>query len=207
MEVSPEQLATIEEVVNILAPNFRFAYYDTDDLKQEGRMFALEGLHKYDKTKASLKTFLIIYLRSQFLNLRRKKYYRYEPPCTCCPFFDKKKEGDLSCNAFTLRIECPKWNSWGARNDAKKSLAGTPDSTSEVEKVRDAFPLDVENKEIFNIIDKHLPLEMRGDFRRLVEGARLPKYRRTKLVEVLQEIVTEKCPDLVPFLGDPLSDE
>lgn len=203
-EPTPEELNIIEEVVNILAPSFKFAYYDTDDLKQEGRMFALSRLPKYDPERASLKTFLIRVVRNDFLNLRRKKFYRYEPPCTACPFYEKSKksEGDPSCLAFEKRGDCDKWVGWGKRNEAKKSLAGTVtfETAHDISYGRNRGdltpPLDkIENNELFNIVDFHLPLELRGDFRRLVEGARLPKYRKLKLLEVIKEIIEEEAPE------------
>ena len=39
-----EVLSIIESVVNVLAFNFKFGYFDLDDMKQQGRMYALEAL-------------------------------------------------------------------------------------------------------------------------------------------------------------------
>ena len=47
------------------------------------------------------------------------------------------------------------------------------------------------NAELFSIIDKNLPINMRSDFRKIVEGVHIPKPRRIKIEEIIQEIVEE----------------
>ena len=69
-----EVLSTIDDVVITLSSTFAFGYYDREDLQQEGRIFALEGLPRWDITKgASLKTFLYNHVKRRFINLKRNK--------------------------------------------------------------------------------------------------------------------------------------
>ena len=81
-------LEAIENVVNSLARNFRFGYFDTEDMKQEGRVYAIEGITKYNPKVGPLENFLRTHIRNRFINLRRNKLTRYQPPCVDCPFYD-----------------------------------------------------------------------------------------------------------------------
>ena len=75
--MNEEQVLTaIENVVNALARNFRFGYFDTDDMKQQGRMYALEGIPKYNPEVGPLENFLRTHIRNRFINLKRNKLTR-----------------------------------------------------------------------------------------------------------------------------------
>ena len=50
-------LKIIERIVNRLSSKFKFGYYDIDDIKQEARIEALNGLAHYDE-KRPLENFL-----------------------------------------------------------------------------------------------------------------------------------------------------
>jgi len=41
-DFSDEVLETIEKVVNNVASKYKFGYFDLDDIKQEGRVFAMK---------------------------------------------------------------------------------------------------------------------------------------------------------------------
>lgn len=167
-----EVLLAIEEVVNRLAPTFTFGYYDEDDLKQEGRILAMEALPRYDPNRGtSLKTFLHNHVKNRYINLKRDKYIRPAPK-----------------NVGADQLE-----SWLKRNSVKRSLIDTLDISDDRNE-----PSGIEtecdslfNKEMLRIIDMELPVEYRGDYRLLLEDVKLPKSRRLKVLEVLKEILHE----------------
>lgn len=169
-----EVLVAIEEVVNRLAPGFAFGYYDEDDLKQEGRIFAMEALPRYDSNRGtSLKTFLHNHVKNRYINLKRDKYLRPAPK----------------------NITQDKLDEWMKRNGSKRSLIDTLDISDDRNEPpsfeSNSFTNALQNKELLHIIDVNLPVEYRGDYRCLLEDVKLPKNRRIKLVEILKEIINE----------------
>jgi len=169
-----EVLVIIDEVVNKLAPGFAFGYYDEDDLKQEGRIFAMEALPRYDSSRGtSLRTFLYNHVRNRYINLKRNKYMRPAP---------KNMTGE--------QLE-----EWKKRNGGKRSLIDTLDISDDRNEPpsfeSDSFTGNLQNKELLRIIDVYLPVEFRGDYRCFVEDVKLPKGRRLRLLEILKEIIYE----------------
>lgn len=167
-------LNTIELVVNSLAPNFTFGYYDVDDLKQEGRISAMDALKLYDSSKgASLRTFLHNHVRNRYINLKRDKYLRPAPK-----------------NLSEEELE-----KWLKKNRVKRSIIDATDIADQQndysEYQPDSFVDNIHNAEILRIIDIHLPVEYRADYRCLVEDVKLPKKRRLKIIEILKVIVNE----------------
>lgn len=78
-------------------------------------------------------------------------------------------------------------------NEAKKSLMSTKeynefaDSRSAPDDSQSAY-----SKEIFSIIDADIPVELRKDWLMLVNGVRLPKTRKDKVVEKMQQILFDR---------------
>ena len=201
--MNEEQVLTaIENVVNALARNFRFGYFDTDDMKQQGRMYTLEGIPKYNPEVGPLENFLRTHIRNRFINLKRNKLTRYQPPCVDCPFYDPEcKVSQNKCSEFKNKEDCQKYSNWQKRNIAKKSLAQPLDISNinderEKNMRREPKVYDfVTKKELLEIIDKELPISYRRDYRRMVEGVNIPKQRKQKLIDKLKEIIKENYPD------------
>ena len=188
-----EVFAIIEQVVSSIASKFRFGSYETEDLKQEGRIFAMECLPRFDAGKgASLKTFITTHLRNQFINLQRKYHVRHQPPCTICPFYTMVlKNFPNGCTVFKEKMECDKWEAWVNRNLSKKALSEVCDDAG-IEKITNSGPLeDALSSELKEIIDKYLPANLRNDFRKVVEKHKIPKHRKIKIFTVLREILKE----------------
>jgi DNA-directed RNA polymerase specialized sigma24 family protein len=169
-----EVLVIIDEVVNRLAPGFTFGYFDEDDLKQEGRIIAMEALPRYDSSRgASLRTFLHNHVRNRYINLKRNKYMRPAP---------KNMTGQ-------------QLDDWKRRNGGKRSLIDTLDISDDRNEPptfeSDSFINGLQNKELLRIIDIHLPVEYRGDYRCFVEDVKLSKSRKIRLLEILKEIINE----------------
>ena len=166
-------MAICEEVITMLAEKFKFGHYETDDIKQESWIFVLDGLKKYDPTRGTtLKTFLVTHLRNRLISLRRDKWYRPEPK----KMSDERRE------------------KWRQRNALKKNLA-QPFSIEDMRGVRhenthtEDFVESIQRAEIFDLIDRELPVEFRRDFMFFLDDVPLPKPRRDKLIEQIREIL------------------
>ena len=55
----------------------------------------------------------------------------------------------------------------------------------------DDFVIDIENKEIVNIINRHMDISMRSDYLRMLDGVYVPKPRRIQIIEVVHQIIEE----------------
>jgi len=177
---------TIERVVNSLAPQFVFGCYDIEDIRQEGRLFAIQLLedNAFDNERGKLHSLLNTHVKNRLLNLRRDKYTRHQSPCGSCEHF----EGCVG----ELRHNCQKYQRWERRNASKRSImqgeelpygGGCDDVVDMVE--------EVTRNEIVQKIDRELPSSMRVDYRKLVEGDKLPPRRLKRLLATLHEITQE----------------
>ena len=140
-----EIVQIINRVVAALAYNFKFGYYDYEDMKQEGFVFAIEALPRYNPDIGPLENFLRSHVRNRFLNLQRDKLSRFQSPCSSCPFFDPNREvRENQCAAFEDKMECEKWGGWINRNAAKKNLAEPLDLSN----IRDEKEKNMKNKQM-----------------------------------------------------------
>lgn len=195
--MKPPKGLTEEEVLNImaktvayLAPSFRFGYFDTEDMKQEGTIFCLEALDSFrfekscqDDVGDALLTFLKTHVRWRFLNMRRKQLTRLEPPLCSC---------ELCKEDSSNRLDCKKYSNWVKRNMAKKSLM-EPFDVQEVYNSDVSFTTDIEldilSADVIEVLNHRVPSSIRGDYRRFIEGVSLPKNRREKLINEIKEII------------------
>lgn len=190
-----EVLAEIEHVTHALAAHMSFGCHDTEDMAQQGCLFALEGLEKFDPERAKLRTYLYWYVRSRFINMRRKQLSRLTPPCNECPFYDPENVHGLGsgCAEFKNKQDCSKYVGWERRNASKKSLMGSFDAKEVRNEHTNSLPAyqhsDVEIQELVSKIDSELPVDLRSDFCRLRDGVSVPKHRRVKVEEAVREIV------------------
>jgi len=186
-----EVLDCIQRAVNSLVSNFCFGYFDTDDLKQEGFIFACEALPRFDPDnpkKCGLTNFLRVHVRNKFLNLRRDKLHRNSPPCLSCLFTNLRAE----CVEFEDKSECPKWEGWNTRNQAKRSLVESCD----ISKITHVVPVEesdvctrLSRAELCQRVSEQIPLALRADYCRLLEGARLSKPKREAVITAVRELL------------------
>ena len=193
-----EVLNVIESVVNILAYNFKFGYFDLDDMKQQGRMYALEALPRFKPQIGNLHNFLRSHVRNRFLNLQRDKLSRHQPPCSACPFYDPQCEQSTNkCSAFADKMECDKYSGWEQRNGAKKSLVEPLDISTIRDEKEDNMrnntdiPSIVIRAELMNMIDQNLPVALRSDFKKMMEEVSIGKQRREKVLEAIRIILED----------------
>lgn len=167
-------LQIINDVARNLAPNFTFGYYEVGDIEQEACMLAMDALPKYDSNKgAALKTFLYNHVRNRLITLKRDRYARPVP---------KDLDED-------------KVESWLRKNSSKRNLVdtiGIDDAFTAEESDATDFVEDIQKKEVLKIIDANLPVEYRGDYRCLMEGVKIPKHRKAKVLAILRKIIHEQ---------------
>lgn len=186
---------TITKVLQYLSPNYSFGYYDEDDMAQEGFIFAMEAMPRFDQSKnVSLQTFISRHVRNRFLNMLRNKLFRYTPPCLECEKFDVIKG---VCVEHDSRCFCERWNKWESRNDAKRSLMEFSDGhTAEEETFENDMHVIVDGKELLEYVSERISLCDRADFIRFIEGAKLKKSRRVDIADKIREIVRERTEDM-----------
>lgn len=195
--LTDEEMFTIEEVVNRLAPSFKFGYYDVEDIKQEAMIIAFKSLKKYDKSRP-LKNFLYIHLRHRLKNLIRDKYSRHETPCQKCEFYDKNLQGSKNqCLAFENKMDCNKWKLYTIRNQSKENIIQPMDinSVSDTEKnIYNEPDIDweIEKRDALNKLDMEIPQELRSDYLKMKSGINISKTKREKLMSVMAEILNGK---------------
>jgi DNA-directed RNA polymerase specialized sigma24 family protein len=191
-------LEIINRVVSKMAAAFTFGHYDIEDIKQEGTIFALQALEgeKYDGERP-LENFLYCHVRNRYINLKRKKYSRHEPPCCVCPFYDEmRKKSQNQCAAFEEKMDCSKWALFIKLNTAKRNIS-EPIDLDEVDdehedNMREAdFAGSLEGKELMERIDRNLDIGLRSDYLKLLAGVKLPKRKREELRAAISEILRE----------------
>lgn len=164
-----QAIQTINEVASSLSPRYVFGYFDVDDIEQHVRMELLKIIHKYDSTKgASLKTFLYNHARNRLLTLRRDKYMRTAPK-----------------NLSNEQLE-----EWNKKHSVKRNLIDAISGDLDEQPLTSIYE-EFDLKEMRKTIDRLLPVELRGDYQRLLDGVRLPKHRKVKVLNSLKEILHE----------------
>jgi RNA polymerase sigma factor (sigma-70 family) len=179
-----ELMRIIDRAVIHLAHSYKFGCFEIEDMMQEGRMEALKAIPKYDDSKnCSLEHFIRVHVRNRFKNLKRKHMERLEPPCTYC-------ECETECPE-----NCSKRNAWLERNTAKRALMESFDSDDvRTQENLAEFPPPTENlmiNELQLLMDTHLPFPLRADYRRYLEGVRLPKQRREIIEQEIHRIAQQ----------------
>lgn len=168
---------TIEIVVNRLSSRYIFGSYLLEDIKQQGRLFALEAVPRWDGVRP-LENFLYRHVKNRLGNLKRDKFRRNDPPCHEC--FEAV---DVSTCHGGSGV-CRRHADYEKRNEAKACLARL--ATAEPEsppRGKEMEPSEVAClRESLSLIEEKLPIELRGDYLRMRAGAKLPRARR-ELVE------------------------
>ena len=180
-----EVIDIIDGIANRLCYKFKFGYHCPDDMKQQARLFAWEGLEKYDG-KRPLENFLWTHVRNRLSNFKRNNYSRLEKPCDTCEFFIKKK-----CTAFEDQEECNLYKGWLDRNNAKKNLMHSV-SVEYDQKDKDIPSLStLFAKEVLDLLDEELHVRFREDWIRFINNLKLSKNRKDRLLEEIGKTLEE----------------
>ncbi len=186
-----EVLRIINYVMGDLARDFAFGHYDRADMKQEGFIFALEALPKFNvnsETNTPLDTFLRIHIRNRFINMVRDKFYRSTPPCRAC-----RNNETAGCTEFDSPEECPKYLRWKKRNHIKRNIAepigDAPELTADIFDNHVDASEHMERTDLLDFISEHLPLRFRADYRRLLDGAPIKQARYNTLIAEIKGLL------------------
>jgi DNA-directed RNA polymerase specialized sigma24 family protein len=108
-------VADVEQVLAVLAPQFAFASFTPDDMRQEGWIFALDLLERgqYDPSRKPLHGYLYRHIRNRFINLKRDRFVRADPPCQQC------HDG---CPCGADGNECRRYAKWRVHQERRKNL-------------------------------------------------------------------------------------
>lgn len=182
-----EVLAIINKVTSSLARKYKFGYHELEDMKQQGIIIAIEGLERYDGVRP-LENFLWVHVHNRLYNFKRNNFGRPDKPCLNCPLQAYKNN---MCTLYKNEMECEIYEKWYQKNDIKRALMSSRDSE---DTFAETSPIEDElfKKEIFNIIDKQIPINMREDWIRFCNKLKLSKIRRTALIEQILLILKEK---------------
>jgi len=154
-------------------------------MKQEAFVFALKGMEKFDG-KRPLENFLWVHVRNRLYNFKRNNYARPDKPCDNCPF---DAYVNYECTKFDNMMECELFAKWEKRNQTKKNLMSTKMQDDPAEQEL-SLEDDILSRELYQLIDTHLPLMLREDWIRFTNKLKLPKQKREALLEVIKEILT-----------------
>lgn len=183
-----EVLALIEKISKRLAYKFIFPPYEYGDVVQEGIILGIEGLEKYSDTYP-LENFLWVHIRRRLCTFKRNNYVRLNKPCLNCPFKAYIKQGDI-CTKFKEKEECELYVAWDAVIQRKKNI-NSPISMEYENYQESDCTSDLSNKEILELIDKNISLEMRPLWLKLKGSVKLT---RTEMAQIRNdiEIILEK---------------
>lgn len=176
-----EVLEALEKAVRILAPSFVFGCYDLEDIKQQARLFGLQGLSKYDPSRP-LGGFLYSHIRNRLINFRRDKLRRNDPPCAACHASGGCADG----------TPCGRYAAWLGRQNAKAGVMCPLDISRVPEDrfQRECSPdQTMEATELADRIDAELPVALRADYLRMRDGVPVPHSRRQAVMEAIRGII------------------
>lgn len=195
----------IDKVVTQLSKQFKFGYYDVDDLKQEGIILALDVINdgRYDEDRP-LENFLRVYIKSRFINLKRNKYFRTAMPCHTCPLYDEFCKKSLNqCLGYSDKLECDKYAVWHKLNHTKKNLIDCINITDVNDEHENNMKENtyIEEKlattQLKEYIDEHLPAEMRADYLKMITNYDVKPSQQAKLTKQRQELIRHTVQELI----------
>ena len=180
-----EVIDIINTVADRLCYKFKFGYHSAEDMKQQARLFAWQGMEKYDG-KRPLENFLWTHVRNRLYNFKRNNYSRLEKPCDTCEFFKNKR-----CMAFDDQMECTLYKGWSDRNNAKKSLMHSVSVDFDQKEEDNTILSTIQTKEILQLLDCELHVSFREDWIRFTNNLKLSKIKRDKLLEEIHRVLQE----------------
>ena len=184
-------LQTIDNIANRLASKFKFGYHEIEDMKQQARLFAWEGLKNYDGVRP-LENFLWTHVRNRLYNFKRNNFGRPDKPCDTCPFFDRNffNAKGYGCKAYDNHEECDLYIGWTSRNTAKRNIMNTTKLDLDIQD-QNSVESTMDREYVFNLVDSSLPVQYREDWIRLINNLKLPKARKEIIVKIVLDILKE----------------
>lgn len=179
-----EVITVIDNVANRLARRFKFGYHSIEDMAQQARLFAWEGLVDYNG-KHPLENYLWIHVRNRLCNFKRDNYMRFDGPCETCRKRNRCDEPD----------KCKTHIAWHEKQIAKINVE-QPLRIDVIDDEGEQHMFDNINvfndiliDEVMDIVDREIPINMRADLIKLRRGLKVSKHRKAKLQWILQTIL------------------
>lgn len=173
-------LKIIEKICNRLASKYKFGIYDSDDIKQEAFIIALNALEDYSDS-ITIEAFLSVRIKSRLKDLFRDRFSRFSFACNNCSTFSAE------CNSCLKR----KHTELTKRNILQPIDISTMDPTNESSILVSDISYENDLAEIVLLINKNLPVDMREDYLKIKDGAYVEKGRRNQIEAVIREIVKD----------------
>jgi hypothetical protein len=178
-----EFLQILDNIANRLAAKFKFGYHEIEDLKQQAKVFALEGVSRYNPETGPLENFLWTHVRNRLFNFKRDNYFRPNSPCDAC-----------DCETCDPE-ECSTYKNWVSSTTTRCNLMRPipiynvdMDDEQNMYYHKDVLR-DIDRKVVFKLLDKHIPLDLRRDYLRWKHGLAVSKPRRILIQQVAQQIL------------------
>lgn len=152
-------VSTIMRVSSRLANKYTFPNYDADDIVQEAFIIGMEAMNRYDGVRP-LENFLSIHIKNRLKNFKRDNYYRP----------DQGKAQEI-------------------QNGKKKLLDASSIDSIKYLVVNSECSDNLEEREVYEYIDLHLPANMRSDFLRFKNDQPLTKTKKANLLSELRSIL------------------
>lgn len=178
-----EVLAAIKKTGDLLAKKFSFGQYEPDDVRSLIAVYTYEALAggRYDPSRP-IGPFVFTNARNRLLNLHRDERRRSDPPCARCSAGDPCGPDGQVCKVYER---------WDARQRAKESI-GRPLPIELVSDRREPrtngeSPVEAqaEARDLEEVIDSHIPVELRQDYLMMRAGQTLPRVRRERVQEAV----------------------
>jgi len=188
-----EVVQIIDKIAKRLAARFKFGYHEVKDIEQQARLLALEGMQKYDGVRP-LENYLWVHVRNRLFNFKRDNYFRPYGPCEKC---DKYNKSNNLCDDYQELCECELYQQWQIKNMAKLNLI-YPIEFSCVDDYNEGNMHDtiltedcVLNNELKIILDKHIPIEYRHHYLRLLYGYSVQQQYKLIVIALIRDIIDE----------------
>lgn len=195
-----EVLEIIDRVIERFYRKFIFSYFDAEDIKQEARILAIDGLERYDGVRP-LEHFMSVHIRNRLCNFKRNNFIRIDKPCLKCPFNAYIKL-ENKCTKFATFDECHLYKKWADKNESRKNIISPIGLTCTIDDNEETLhsninPSDqLSHLEIINIIEEKISIENREDWLKLRNGVKISRTQRDKVLEELQIILQENNIDV-----------
>lgn len=173
-------LASIDRIVDVLAPKYKFGYFTLDDIKQEGRLAGLKGLEKYNEA-LPLDNFMFIHIKNRLSNFKRDNFRRNDPPCQHC-HNEVKHEHTKACDKHA------RW----AKANASKTRVASPYSLLDSDTEKYTYESSTDFQELSQLIDDALPALLRSAYLKMRAGDKTVTAEEKRQVEDIVRVIAEK---------------
>ena len=152
-------VSTISLISSRLASKYTFPNFEEDDIQQEAFIIGMEALDRYDGVRP-LENFLSVHIKNRLKNFKRDNYYRQ----------DEGKAEEI-------------------QQGKKKLLDAASLDDMKAFIFHKEVSADLEERELLEYIDIHIPANMRSDYLRFKNDQTLTKTKKSHLLTCLREIL------------------